>query len=135
MKWFLFVATMAFLTGCGGGGASNVAAPASSKVSGTVQLDGKPMAGGEVRFHAPGQPVKILEIKDGAFSGDVYPGNNRVEVLWQKNGPPNPMDKNLPPMVINTVAPEFSGIQSTLKQDVPVSGSTGLTFEVKSAKK
>ena len=135
MKWFLFVATMALLTGCGGGGAGNVAAPAASKVAGTVQMDGKPMAGGEVRFHAPGQPVKILEIKDGAFSGDVYPGDNRIEVIWQKDGPPNPMDKNLPPLVINTVDAQFSGMKSTLKQTIPATGDTSLKFEVKSAKK
>jgi len=109
--------------------------PPLAKVSGTVTLDGKPMGGGVVRFHAADQPAKSLEIKDGAFSGDVYVGKNRVEVVWEKDGPPNPMMPDGPPIKVNAVAPQFSGMDSPFNVDVPAGGKSDLKFDVTSARR
>lgn len=134
MKWATCVAAVAagLMVGCGGG--SNKG-PAVVKVSGTVTLDNAPMGGGEVRFALPGQPPKALEIKGGEFSGEVLAGSNKVEVVWDKDGPPNPMDKSLPPIKVNAVDSKYSGPGSPLTAEVPAAGATGLKFEVKSAAK
>jgi hypothetical protein len=108
--------------------------PALAKVSGKVTLDGKPMNGGEVRFYLENQPAKSLEIKDGAFSGEVYVGKNRVDVVWDKDGPPNPMMPDGPPVKVNAVAPQFSGVNSPFNVDVPAAGVQDLKFEVTSAR-
>jgi hypothetical protein len=72
--------------------AQNAPAPAVAQVKGSVTLDGKPMQSGEVRFGVPGQEAKICEIKNGSFAGEVYTGKNQVDVVWEKDGPPNPTD-------------------------------------------
>jgi hypothetical protein len=119
------------VTGCKD---SSSTAPGLVSVKGTVTLDGKPMAGGEVRFTAPGQSLRTVEIKDGAFSGQAYPGKNRVDVVWDQDGPPNPMDPSSR-IKVNTVAPQFWGPNSKLSADVGTSGATDLKFDVTSVKK
>jgi len=109
--------------------------PPLAKVNGKVNLDGKPMAGGEVRFSVSGQPVKSIEIKDGAFSGEAHTGKNRVEVVWEKDGPPNPTDPKLPPIKVNVVDPKFSGMNSPFNVEVPATGASDLKFDVTSARK
>ena len=119
-----------FLAGCPDSGPK---APPVAKVSGTVTLDGKPMTGGEVRFNAPGQPAKILEIKDGAFSGEVFEGKNQADVVWEKDGPPHPMDPNTK-LKVNVVDARFSGPNTPFKPEVGATGANDLKFEVTSAK-
>ena len=108
-------------------------APAvKTKASGTVTLDGQPMSEGEVRFNVAGEPAVSLPIKDGAFSGDVVVGSNVIEVLWEIDGPPHPMDPNQR-IKVNKVDAKFSGLNSPFKKDVPAGGASDLKFEVTSA--
>lgn len=109
-------------------------APAQAKVSGTVNLDGKPMESGEILFSVAGQGPRTLEIKNGTFSGEVFTGKNRVEVMLQTDGPPNPMDPNTR-IKVNAISPEFWGPNTTLHADVISSGATGLNFDVRSARR
>lgn len=118
--------------GCSGGGGQK--APPLAKVSGTVLLDRKPMQGGEIRFYLEGQPPKILEIKDGAFSGEVHTGKNRVDIVWEKDGPPHPMDPSQK-LKVNAVSTQFSGAASTLNAEVSAEGRSDLKFEVSSARR
>ncbi len=105
-------------------------APASvAPVSGAVTLDGKPMEGGEVRFLISGQAPQVLEIQNGAFAGEAYVGQNQVHVLWEKDGPPNPMNPETP-LKVNLVSPKFSGPSSPFQVDVPAAGATDLKFAV-----
>jgi hypothetical protein len=111
--------------GCGdsGGGSKG---PAAAKVSGTVTLDERPMQGGEVRFSIPGHPPKALEVKDGAFSGEVLSGPNTIEVVWEVEGSrPHPMDPTQK-LKDNKIDAKFSGPNSPLKQDIPASGASDL---------
>jgi hypothetical protein len=126
----LAVLVCVVVSGCSGG--SNKA-PATATVSGTVLLDNQPMAGGEVRFSVSGEPTQIVEVKDGSFSGPVYIGKNHVEVVWEKDGAPNPTDPKAAAMRVNVVSDKFSGPTSPLTADVDASGKSGLKFEVKSA--
>jgi len=119
-----------WLAGC----QSSTTGPALATVKGTVMLDGKPMPGGEIRFTAPGQPVKTIEIKDGAFSGQVFAGKNQVDVVWDQDGPPNPMDPSTR-IKVNTVALQFSGPNSVLSTNVPTAGASDLKFDVTSARR
>jgi len=122
------VALLAVVLGCTAPGPPTVPV---AKVSGTVKLDGKPMGGGEVRFNVPGQPPKSMEIHDGAFSGDAFLGKNQVDVVWDKDGPPNPMDPTTKTKV-NVVADQFSGPGSSLKADVAEGAGNTFSFDVTS---
>ena len=118
--------------GCGGGSGKG---PAKAQVSGTVLLDNQPMGGGEIRFSLPGEVPQSLEIKGGAFSGPVNIGKNRVEVVWDKDGPPNPTDPKAAPVRVNAVSDKYSGPNSPFTVDVDSGGKSDLKFEVKSARK
>lgn len=126
----LLFAFSVLLTGCPDSGPK---APATAKVSGTVTLDGQPLASGEVRFNAAAQPVRTLEVKDGAFSGEVFVGKNQVDVVSEKDGPPHPMDPKTK-LKVNVVDPKFAGLNSPFKPDIAASGATDLKFDVTSAK-
>ena len=119
-----------FLTGC----KSSTTGPNMVPVKGTVNLDGKSMDGGEIRFILPGQPAVVIEIKNGAFSGNAPAGKNRVEVVWDQDGPPNPMDPSTR-IKVNTVAPQYSGANTILSADVPSAGATDLKFDVTSVRR
>jgi hypothetical protein len=125
----LLVVSLA-LVGCSG----RPGPPPLAKVQGTVTLDGVPMEGGEVRFTSPNQPTKSIPISNGSFSGDVYSGKNRVDVVWDVEGPPNPTDP-ASKMMVNKVSPEFLGPSSPLNADIQPKGATGLKFEVTSQKR
>jgi len=104
--------------------------PATAKVSGTVLLDKQKMKTGEIRFSIAGQAPRSLEIKDGAFSGEVLAGKNQVEVYLEKDGPPPSTDPKGPPTKINTIDPQFWGGLTTLKTEIPASGASDLKYEV-----
>lgn len=91
------------------------------------------MGGGEIRFTVPEQPTKALPVKDGAFSGEVFVGKNHVDVVWDLDGPPNPMDPNTR-IKVNKVAPGYSGPRSPLGADVDAKGANDLKFDVSSAR-
>jgi hypothetical protein len=105
---------------------------ATAQVAGSVTLDGKPMEGGEVRFVIQGQPPQSIPVQGGNFSGAAFVGSNRVEVLWEKDGPPHPMDP-MQRLKVNTVDSKFSGPESPLKADVGAAGANDLKFQVTSA--
>jgi hypothetical protein len=128
----LIVALQWCVVGCDGD--KKTKAPDLAKVSGTVNLDGKAMEGGEVRFSVPGQPPKSIEIKNGTFSGEVFIGKNSVEVVWDVDGPPNPMDPTQK-LKVNKVATTFSGPNTTLSADITKEGKSDLKFDVTSVRR
>lgn len=57
------------------------AAPSRFPVSGTVSIDGKPLDKGIIYFKTVSEgSVDALDIVDGKFSGEVEPGERRVEI-------------------------------------------------------
>lgn len=114
MLRFAVPVVLVVLVGCSSGGPT---APSLVKVSGTVSLDGKPMPAGEVRFGVMGYPPKVIEIKGGAFAGEAYVGKNQIDVVWEKDGPPNPTDPTSR-IKVNTVADRFSGPKSVLNAEI-----------------
>ncbi len=128
--WITTCVWAVLLTGCGGD--DRPPPPATVQASGTVTLDGQPMPGGEVRFYVTGQPAKILQVQEGAIAGEVFVGQNRIEVVWLQEGPPNPMDP-AQKILVNVVDPRFSGAKSPFRQEIPPTGATDLQFAVTSA--
>lgn len=118
------------VVGCQDEGPSS---PSLAQVSGTVTLDGKPMEGGEVRFLLPGYPPQAYAVQSGAISGQAFVGQNQVEVVWEKDGPPNPMNPETF-IKVNVVSPQFSGPNTPFKVDVGPDGASDLKFEVTSAR-
>ena len=100
-------------------------------VSGKVNLDGKPLPEGEITFLGPGGAPIILPIKDGAYSGKVAAGKNRVEIRAYKAGPPMSTAPNGPPTKVNYLPERYSG-QSKLEADVAPSGGDIPPFEITS---
>ncbi|NIP87258.1 MAG: hypothetical protein GTO03_17555 [Planctomycetales bacterium] len=131
MAWILTCVWAVLLTGCGGG--DRPPPPATVQVSGTVTLDSQPMQGGEVRFYVTGQPAKILKVQAGAIAGEVFVGQNRIEVVWLQEGPPNPMDP-AQKILVNVVDTRFSGAQSPFRQEIPLTGASDLKFAVTSSR-
>ncbi len=120
----LVVVGLALVSGCSG---TTITAPPVAKVSGTVNLDGKPMPEGTIRFEVMGFPPKTSTIKDGAFTGEAYSGKNRVDVVLEHDGPPSTTDPKVN-IKINVVAPK------ELSADVTAGGANTFTFDVNSVR-
>lgn len=105
--------------------------PKQAEVSGTVTLDGMPMDIGEVRFFVEHEPPVTLPVSGGAFSGKVFVGQNRIDVVRDVDGPPHPMDPTQR-MKVNSVDPRFMGPGSPFKHEVTAEGAKDLKFEVTS---
>jgi hypothetical protein len=126
----LLLVSAVFLVGCPDSGPKP---PAMAKVSGTVNLDGKPMEDGKVTFSVPGLPGKTLDVTAGAFSGEVFAGTNHVTIVRENEERPHPMDP-AQKMKVNTLDPIFAGGDSPFRPEIGASGATDLKFEVTSAK-
>jgi hypothetical protein len=92
------------------------------------------MESGEILFVSANQPPKTLQISNGAFSGEVHTGKNRVEVILMKEGPPNPMDPSKH-IQVNSISNSFWGPESTLSADVDPKGGSEFKFDVNSARR
>lgn len=130
MRPLVFIALAAVvavgLAGCGS--AAGVPLDETIPVQGKVQLDGQPLAEGEITFSVDGKPPQIAPITDGAYSGQALVGENRVEIAVYKTET-DAMTGD--PMKINTLPARFN-TQSTLKAPVTASGPNQFDFEVQS---
>ena len=114
--------------GCGSG---QPAAAPTAPVKGTVHMDGKPLPAGEIHFSMTGVPPRVLEIKNGAFSGEAPVGKNLVEVFVYVEGPPSKKYGGTPTKT-NIVPDRYWGQDSTLSATVDASGNSELKFDIKS---
>jgi hypothetical protein len=112
----------------------NAPPPSLAPVKGTVNLDGKAMPEGEIRFNVMGQPPQAMPIKDGAFSGEAFVGKNKVDVVLEKKGPPSTTDPNIFTS-INLVDHKYSGPTTSLNAEITKSGASDLKFDVTSVPK
>jgi hypothetical protein len=71
-------------------------------VSGTITLDGKPLAGGTITFISKDGKVKVAApiAADGTYAATLGPGEYRVAVSMEapKKGDPKEPPKKLPPV-------------------------------------
>ena len=134
-KWFAgaVLSCILMISGCGGAAGPKVAPTAP--VSGTVNVDGKPIEDGDITFLLEGFGPNILPVKDGKFDGKANVGENSVQIRAYKKGEPimmNGQPFGEPPKE-NFVAAEFND-KTTLKQKIEAAGSKDLKFDVTSKK-
>ncbi|MDW8080217.1 MAG: hypothetical protein RMJ16_15160 [Thermoguttaceae bacterium] len=125
------------VAGCGGTGGRP--AEKTYPVTGTVALDGKPMADGEIIFKdtATGA-VHIIPIKDGKFQGQASAGAKRVEIYAYKMEI-DPVAKEMygaeaQPTKVNIIPAKYN-TESTLKATVEAAtdpGKNNFSFEITS---
>lgn len=120
MRWLNF-ASLLVLSAIVGCGTAEPKLPASAPVKGTVHLDGRPMATGEIVFSQPGMPEHRIPVYDGAYTGDALVGANQVGVFSYIESAPDSGLSTDEVKQTNVVADRFSF-------------HTKLTAEVKAAK-
>jgi len=131
------------MCGCGGG------RPEAKKypVSGTVTLDGKPLADGVLYFKTPDVgAVDTIPIKDGQLKGQAQAGKRRVEICaYRESKTPTMYAKMAPsPGADGKAAPGMDMVQrenylparyntmSTLTEEVKAGGPNQFTFDLQS---
>ena len=102
-------------------------------VAGSVQLDGKPMAEGDIAFATLGGGPAIIKIKDGKFEGKCSAGEKRVEIRAYRPGQPIMMDgkPTSDPIPENYLPAKFN-TESTLTAKIATGGTKDLKFDVES---
>ena len=105
-------------------------------VSGTVTLDGEPLAEGEIYFLTPAEgQVDILSIENGKFEGEAKAGSRRVEIraykMEEAEVPADMPGLELEPSKVNYL-PAAYNTESTLTADVSDSKPNEFTFELTS---
>ena len=105
-------------------------------VSGTVNLDGKPMAEGEIAFVSQQDAIRdTLPVRDGKFQGEIRAGQRKVEIAAYREerqgvemyGDEAPISR------INYVDPKFHS-DSKLVASVNTSSANEYKFDVTSRK-
>lgn len=129
LTWFLmFVAGFA-LHGCGG-----PAETPKAKVSGTVTLDDKPLADGEITFETRAAGVReVLPIKDGKFEGEVQIGERRVEIgAYREAKAATDMYGSDAPITKENYIPARYNTETKEKATVTAAGPNSFDFKVTS---
>lgn len=124
----LALAAGAFLlAGCG------PSTPQPVKVKGTVNLDQKPLAEGEIIFRTQGDVPRLIPIVNGTFEGETTPGKKTVEIRAFKPAPPPPPMPGVTfePSKVNYLPAEYNDM-SKKEVDVTSSGPNEFKFDVKS---
>ena len=122
------VLALAWHSGCGP--EQQRAAPVAN-VKGTVHIDRKPIPSGEIHFGMIGVPPRVLQIKDGAFSGEAPVGKNQVEVFVYAEGPPAAKYGGTRAK-INTTPERYWGPKTTLSANVEARGTNEFKFDITS---
>ena len=124
----LLIALLAFLIG----GCDR--SPPMAPVSGTVTLDGEPLDDAIVELDAgDGTPATSLDIRNGAFSGDVLLGKKTLRFFAMRPTKPDPTlspsDVQAP---VENILPDRYSLNSTEQIDVPSAGLSDLSYQLTS---
>lgn len=124
----LLLVALALATGCGSGGRVEAK---KYPVTGTVTLDGQPLADGMIYFKdiAAGASDSA-EIKAGQFTGQAEAGQRRVEIFAYRTEASD-MGGTVTETKINTLPPRFNSA-STLSEEVKTDTTNTYKFDVTS---
>jgi len=132
IRWMIIIGLLVALPGCG---ESKKTTPKAT-VSGTVNLDGKPLDekdGAEIAFSVGGEAPSVLPIKAGKFEGTAFAGENRIEVRAYHTVPPVMMDgKPFGDARKENYIPEKYNFKSEMKATIAAGGAKDLKFDVES---
>jgi hypothetical protein len=120
---------MLLLAGC-----QPAAGPESQVVTGTVTLDGEPVAAGEIVFRATDGQTRSCggQITNGQYSFEASPGSKTVEITAMREVP-GKMDTSNPGVevpLMEQYVPEKYNVETTLTAEV--SGADPIDFELTS---
>jgi hypothetical protein len=93
------------------------------QVSGKVEMDGKPLADGEIMFvGTPGSVPDMLPVENGSFSGQVTVGQKKVEVrAYKTEKAPKSATAGVTEQKVNYIPKRFNE-ESALTAEVSESG-------------
>jgi hypothetical protein len=136
MRWLLagsLLVCAALLSGSGCG--DKKAGSKSVPVSGKVNLDGKPLAEGDITFVGePGSVPDTIQVTNGTFEGTARVGKRKVEIrAYKLEKPPPTATGGVTDSKVNYL-PEQYNTRTTLTAEVTESGVNPNTFDVKSTK-
>ena len=116
------------VAGCGG--------PAGVVSTGTVTLDGKPVANGAIVFKPvePGVSAEGSMIQAGKFRVVGKAGKRRVEISASAP-PPGTPDPPTGPVQFVEIVPDRYNTKTTLEVEVKESGPNAFTFDLESQAK
>lgn len=136
LTFALAIAVSFVMPGCGDEG------PARQPVSGTITLDGKPLASGSITF-APleGTTAATAEVRDGTYgvgqSEGLAPGRYQVEISAVEPTGKRIEHPDLPSELIdevrNLIPPKYN-VQTELAAEVKPDGENAFTFDLSSRK-
>ena len=110
-------------------------ADSMADVSGTVQMDGQPLAEGEIIFEASdnSKAPAAGAVKDGKYSVQVPPGSKKVKINSSRQASkPDPVMGSAAKE--SRLGPEFNE-KTTLTAEIKSGKNEGVNFEVKEAVK
>jgi len=134
-RWFRFgcaLCVVCSLGGCSGRNVKDKPVP----VSGTVNVDGKPLDDGSVTLIAEGGAAPdTLPVKDGKFEGQAKPGKKKVEIRAFRLGKkPDMPGADLEATKENYLPARFN-TETTLTAEVTASGLTPNNFDTSTKSK
>ena len=124
----IMVASLACcLVGCG-----RTTGPATHAVSGTVTLDGKPLATGDVIFYpeTKNMPAVMGKLKEGHYAFRIAAGPQRVSIQ-SVGDKPRDVAAGIPP-VSKPLVPARYNQSTTLTADVTATGTNRFDFDLTS---
>ena len=115
------------LLGCG-----RPSGPATHAVSGTVSLDGKPLATGDVIFYAKTEniPAVMGKLVEGHYAFRAAAGQHSVSIQ-SVGGKPRAVTAGMPP-VSKPIVPARYNQATTLTADVIATGTNRFDFDLTS---
>ena len=111
--------------GCGG--SNSRISIEETPVKGSVMVNGKALAEGEIYFIVSGYAPNIIPIANGEYAGKAKVGNNRIEIRSWKEGPPLSTDTTKQPTKVNTI-PNAYNDASKLTAEVQLKGENDFKF-------
>ncbi len=102
-------------------------------VSGTVNLDSKPLSEGTITFAGdPGTVPAVLTVKNGSFEGQVKPGKKKVQIMAYKATKAPPTATETTDEFKENYIPARFNTESKLTAEVTASGLSPNKFDVES---
>ena len=111
--------------GCGG--SNSRISIEETPVKGSVTVNGKALAVGEIYFIVSGYAPNVIPIANGEYAGKAKVGNNRIEIRSWKEGPPLSTDTTKQPTKVNTISNAYNDA-SKLTAEVQLKGENNFKF-------